>query len=476
MNRFAKVFGLSLTGLVALGFIDIAEAASCSGPIVPNYQSGTSYTIQSSDKCSLVTLQNTGAIAITLPTPATGISLDFSTNILASANGIITISSGSAATINGSASPLVLAPGTGATISVVNGNWIAIPNSGYAPGMPLTGAGSTAGALLAISTNAGVPVSAPSIDTLTDGTIVIGAFARCAGSASQNYESVCLGYQAGKSITTGSNIVAVGFNALNGDTTGLNNVAVGWDVGVNITTGNWNVLMGHDAGGGILGAGAGNTCIGEGTCWGNGTPHVISNNVAIGDASLFNTQNNSNTAVGAQSFGSATTPQYNVGLGFQSGASVILGAQNTCIGTFSCNTNLVNGVGNILVGYAVDVPSDQSNYLSLGNILTAAGINAPSTSIVTLNGVVSFHNTFTPTCGSGCASIAGNDQVFVTTTGTAQTSITVNFGHTWTATPTCVVTSNSTASVTDIASTSTTAITFGASVALTGGVLNVHCL
>lgn len=85
----------------------------------------------------------------------------------------------------------------------------------------------------------------------------------------------------------------------------------------------------------------------------------------------------------------------------------------------------------------------------------------------------------TPTCGSGCASLAGNDNAFVVTTGAAQTSITVNFGGTgataWTTNPVCNVSSNSTASATDIASVSTSAITFGASVALSGALLYVNC-
>lgn len=80
-----------------------------------------------------------------------------------------------------------------------------------------------------------------------------------------------------------------------------------------------------------------------------------------------------------------------------------------------------------------------------------------------------------PTCGSGCSSITGNDQKFVVTTGVAQTSITVNFGHTWAATPVCTISSNSTASVVDISSTSASAITFGASVALTGSTINALC-
>lgn len=94
--------------------------------------------------------------------------------------------------------------------------------------------------------------------------------------------------------------------------------------------------------------------------------------------------------------------------------------------------------------------------------INAAGILNPATA-------------FAPSAGSGAASVSGNDQRFVVTTGAAQTSITVNFGHTWGAAPVCTVSSNSTASVVDITSTTGSAITFGASVALTGGLLNVLC-
>ena len=97
--------------------------------------------------------------------------------------------------------------------------------------------------------------------------------------------------------------------------------------------------------------------------------------------------------------------------------------------------------------------------------------------VVNLNatGIINPAAAFTPTAGSGAASVSGNDQRFVVTTGTAQTSITANFGHTWTAAPVCTASSNSLAAIVDIASTSTTAISFGASVALSGATINVLC-
>lgn len=80
-----------------------------------------------------------------------------------------------------------------------------------------------------------------------------------------------------------------------------------------------------------------------------------------------------------------------------------------------------------------------------------------------------------PACGTGCASVTGNDNAFVVTAGSAVTSVAVSFGASWGASPVCNVSSNSTASTTDISAVSASAVTFGASVALTGALLYVNC-
>jgi hypothetical protein len=113
--------------------------------------------------------------------------------------------------------------------------------------------------------------------------------------------------------------------------------------------------------------------------------------------------------------------------------------------------------------------------MEIGNATTANALGSLLLANLTASGIVNPNSSSTPTAGSGAASVAGNDQRFVVTAGTAQTSITVNFGHTWAAAPVCTLSSNSTASVVDIASIGTTAVTFGASVALTGALLYVLC-
>lgn len=152
--------------------------------------------------------------------------------------------------------------------------------------------------------------------------------------------------------------------------------------------------------------------------------------------------------------------------------SVVAGNANTAGATFTIGGSKSNGSGGgdmVLQTTLSSAASGTQN--TLATAVTFKGGNQQAN----FAGIISPQNGFTPTAGSGAASVAGNDQDFVVTTGTAQTSVAVNFGHTWGAAPVCVVTSNSTASVVDIASTTTTVITFGASVALTGSLINVHC-
>lgn len=101
--------------------------------------------------------------------------------------------------------------------------------------------------------------------------------------------------------------------------------------------------------------------------------------------------------------------------------------------------------------------------------------NPTLTGAVTISGQLVLNAPTSPTCGTGCASVSGNDQAFTVTTGTAQTSVVVNFGHTWASIPRCALGTGSTASVVDIASKSTTQIVLGASLGLTGTNIDVIC-
>lgn len=97
-----------------------------------------------------------------------------------------------------------------------------------------------------------------------------------------------------------------------------------------------------------------------------------------------------------------------------------------------------------------------------------------ATGTALFGGLIAPSMTSTLTCGSGCTSVTGNPQKVSAVTGTAQTSITVNFGITWPAAPICVPVGDSLAATLD-ATTTTTAVTFGASVALTGATIRALC-
>lgn len=152
--------------------------------------------------------------------------------------------------------------------------------------------------------------------------------------------------------------------------------------------------------------------------------------------------------------------------GVVAGTSNIAGANFTISG--SPGTGTGTGGSIILQTAAASTTGSTQNAL-------AAALTIDSTKLATFAGIILPATSATPTCGSGCASITGNDQKFVATTGTAQTSVTINFGHTWAATPVCAIGSGSTASVVDISSISTTAVVFGASVALTATPIYVLC-
>lgn len=149
-------------------------------------------------------------------------------------------------------------------------------------------------------------------------------------------------------------------------------------------------------------------------------------------------------------------------------------------------TNLTGTAAGLTAGSVTTNANLTGPITSSGNATAIASQTGTGTKFVvdtapTLAGTVTFTglilpaSTSTPTCGTGCASISGNDQKFTVTTGTAQTSVTVTFGHTWTSSPVCSIGTNTTASVIDIASVSTGAITFGASLAITGSLIYVNC-
>jgi hypothetical protein len=183
--------------------------------------------------------------------------------------------------------------------------------------------------------------------------------------------------------------------------------------------------------------------------------------------------NNVNIGVATQGSGQFT----GVGIGAAPTTGIFL--SNTAAPTITAGNQGAIGAsttqGLILQGdgstYDVEIVNRGSSHVC--GVLS--GTTTWSCMAATFAGLIAPNVAATLTCGSGCSSVAGNPQKMAVTTGVAQTSVTVNFGITWSAAPICTISSNSTASVVDITSTSTTAITFGASVALTGAIINALC-
>jgi hypothetical protein len=220
------------------------------------------------------------------------------------------------------------------------------------------------------------------------GSVAIGGynvFGKPLGSATYDYQSVAVGFQALASqvLTSAQN---GGYGA---------NVAIGYAAMSSTTAATDNVAIGDGALAGTAGVtgGASNTAVGEGAglVFSNGT-----NNTFIGQGT---------------------------------GEKVTSGTSNVFLGSFAAFNTFTTGNNNILIGggkyaYAVDTPAtNTSNFMDIGNILFATGINGTLTA---------------PAGNVGIGTIAPANRLSVSpvqyATGTASqtTTAVVGVGTTWT--------------------------------------------
>lgn len=169
------------------------------------------------------------------------------------------------------------------------------------------------------------------------------------------------GLQAINIPTTSATSVAVGPSALNASNTGAYNTAIGYRTLAFNTTGAQNATLGYDA----LDAnttGTGNTAMGATALLSNSTGN---SNTAVGTAALTNNQTTSyNTAIGASALFSSTTGSNNTAIGYEVGYSVTTGTGNILIGTSQ---------------YVSTPTASTSNFLNIGNLIYATGMNNTST-------------------------------------------------------------------------------------------------
>jgi hypothetical protein len=100
----------------------ITSTGTIAGTYLVNAQTGTSYTVLSTDACKLVNFSNASAIAVTVPQATTTFGAGFSFDVQNIGAGSVTLTP-TTSTINGSAS-LVIATNQGCTITSDGTNWL----------------------------------------------------------------------------------------------------------------------------------------------------------------------------------------------------------------------------------------------------------------------------------------------------------------------------------------------------------------
>jgi len=181
--------------------------------------------------------------------------------------------------------------------------------------------------------------------------------------------NVGVGYNAGLSITTGSENTAVGGKALDANTTGNGNTAVGFGAGTDLTTATRLTAVGYNAAKDIT-TGGFTTAIGYEALQ---SATEATSNTAIGARCLEDcTSGDLNTAIGEASMLKLTTGSNNAALG-QSGLGLTTGNLNVFVGKNSGN-NLVSGNNNVFIGSAhSSAAANTSGQIVIGDTVTCVG-------------------------------------------------------------------------------------------------------
>jgi len=210
------------------------------------------------------------------------------------------------------------------------------------------------------------------------------------GSDSRD-NNTAIGYEAGKSLTTGDDNVFVGYQA--GDTTTDvdKTVIIGSGAGgANMTSAaDGTIAIGYTSGEALT-SGAANTFIGYQSGKANTTGQ---HNTAVGyDALTANIDGHYNTAIGAYALKTQTSDDYNTAVGYEAGKVLNGGDKNTLIGT-SAGESITTGDNNVCIGYnsgkdlatgsnciyigyeSTASASDVSNEIVIGKGLTGKGAN-----------------------------------------------------------------------------------------------------
>ena len=207
---------------------------------------------------------------------------------------------------------------------------------GYDAGRTITSGSNTVN----IGNSAGYGNTAPE-------NIFIGIAAGISTAGSGSGDKIAIGASAIRSVTTGYSLVAVGPNAGYSLTTGRNSVLMGHGAGYNVTIGRNNVYVGYNTGYNQTASNF-NVAVGEAALYGSGTG-ASGNNVSIGYYSGYsNTTGSNNVFLGATSGYSITTGGSNVFVGYNTGYSTTTQSNITLIGDeagYNVSSDDVTAVG-----------------------------------------------------------------------------------------------------------------------------------
>jgi hypothetical protein len=259
--------------------------------------------------------------------------------------------------------------------------------------------------------------------SVTSGSNNVGIGSSALRGTGSGAGSVALGYTAGRYTTAGgntllgyesglgasgsnfSNTVAVGYQSLKALTTGARNTAVGYQAGSAITTGLANTVMGYGAGDAIA----------------NGTFSV-----AIGEYALSASTTPAYTvAIGAQALENSTSGDSSVVIGFRAGEGNN-GDNNVLIGREAGQTG--DGSSNIFIGYQSGKSETGSNklYIENSNSTTPLIYGEFDNDIVRVNGTLQVNDpsstgysfpTATGTAGQVLEVDSNGDLAFTTPSG-----------------------------------------------------------
>jgi hypothetical protein len=183
-----------------------------------------------------------------------------------------------------------------------------------------------------------------------------------------NRRNTFIGYQAGRSNTSGYSNTALGFQALYSNTTGGTNIAIGNYALYSNTTGYSNTAIGNYA---LYSntTGSSNTAIGNLALYSNTTGVV---NIALGNYALYrNTTGRYNTAIGNLALYHNTTGGYNTAIGYDAGSYIADGATSNAASTNSVylgaftKASFSGATNEIVIGY--NAVGAGSNSVVLGN-------------------------------------------------------------------------------------------------------------